>query len=283
MRASTMVIHVAASWRRCKVAPLQTYRVNPSSIQQSLPAFVMLSEQAVERLSRHLVGLDLASHYESFQWDGRRLQAAWTDREWLEESLRNALRLKSLPLLREAANQIHKWGFGSNLPASIDREDWHEKLRMVLEVWDDNDATRQDLTAAFASLHDRGVKIARVSKWLCFLDQRRFAIYDSRVSVALRECRDDNGKRVFPIVPRRPPVGVTPWPGATIMNPGRSADVYFDYITVIRSTARMLNQRKIGRLGLSWRQDHPESGWWPAHVEMALFMAGDVWPNHSAL
>ncbi|MGC3030495.1 hypothetical protein ACPUER_36245, partial [Burkholderia sp. DN3021] len=64
------------------------------------------------------------------------------------------------------------------------------------EVWGANSSTRQDLTAAFASLYDRGVKIARVSKWFCFLNQRRFAIYDSRVSVALRDCRDDQGKRV---------------------------------------------------------------------------------------
>lgn len=66
------------------------------------------------------------------------------------------------------------------------------------------------------------------------------------------------------------------------MSPVRAADVYVDYIAVTQSTARMLNQRKIGRLGASWRQDDPESGWWPAHVEMALFMAGDVWPNYSA-
>ncbi|MET3622545.1 hypothetical protein [Burkholderia ambifaria] len=201
----------------------------------------------------------------------------------LEKNVQDALRLKSVTLLREAANEIHLWGFGSKLPGSIDRKDWHERLRIALELWCDDNSTRTSLTAAFASLHDTGVKIARVSKWLCFLDQRRFAIYDSRVSVALRDCCDDQGRRAFPIVPRRAPKGANQWPGATIMSPERSADVYVDYIAVTRLTARMLNDRKIGQLGASWRQDNPESGWWPVHVEMALFMAGDVWPNHGAV
>ena len=46
------------------------------------------------------------------------------------------------------------------------------------------------------------IKIATFSKWICFTDQSNFAIYDSRVSLALRKIKIDK-KRFFPTLGSR--------------------------------------------------------------------------------
>jgi len=46
------------------------------------------------------------------------------------------------------------------------------------------------------------IKIARFSKWICFVDQSSYAIYDSRVSLALRKIKVGE-KRFFPTLGSR--------------------------------------------------------------------------------
>lgn len=99
-----------------------------------------------------------------------------------------------------------------------------------------------------------GVGIATVSKWIALLDQDRNAIYDSRVSVALRNVCI-NGGRCFPIVPRRPSGNHSPWPSDHVATKTMWT-FYVDYLAVMRC------------VGL-------EAGLKPSQVEMALFMIGD--------
>ncbi|WP_155524153.1 hypothetical protein [Burkholderia sp. PAMC 28687] len=193
--------------------------------------------------------------------------------------MKSALSSTHALTVRNAADQIHRWGFGRSLPSVIDHHDWFAKLQLSSAVWGNSESTAAQLVQACAALHEKGIKIARVSKWLCFIDQQKFAIYDSRVSIALRGCRDNEGKPAFPIVPRRLLKHKTSWPGSGMpTSPLRSAEIYVDYVSLMQETAKLLNKNKVGELGGLYEPDNIETGWWPAHVEMALFMAGDVWP-----
>ena len=93
----------------------------------------------------------------------------------------------------------------------------------------------------------------------CLLNQERFAILDSRVSVALRELRKD-GLRFLPILPRRKKLDHTPWPEdyfPPAVKAASMASYYLRYLALMRDAAHTLKLK-------------------PAEVEMALFMMGDV-------
>jgi hypothetical protein len=107
-----------------------------------------------------------------------------------------------------------------------------------------------------------GVKIAKVSKWICFIDQRRYAIYDSRVSVALRGVMIDTAggqsHRAFPLIGRRAALHRVPFRQDSLSaTPLRMARAFLDYIDVLQLVSA-------------------QTGMFAAEIEMALFMAGNV-------
>ncbi|HSI48940.1 MAG TPA: hypothetical protein VLA61_11760 [Ideonella sp.] len=103
--------------------------------------------------------------------------------------------------------------------------------------------------------------IATVSKWICFVDQGRYGIFDARVSIALRYVAVGH-ERAFPIVGCRLIKGQRAFRNDTSVtsNPTRMVRAYLDYLEVLSGVA-------------------VQAAMLPAEVEMALFMIGDVWAD----
>ena len=101
----------------------------------------------------------------------------------------------------EAIQIVHKWGFGGqglnkNQVVLLEPEYLNHFVEMTKTWYEGNDPARMRETLSIC-LRTPYLKIARFSKWICFIDQSKYAIYDSRVSLALRQIKLD-GKRVFP-------------------------------------------------------------------------------------
>ncbi len=111
-------------------------------------------------------------------------------------------------------------------------------------------------------LSHNGLGIATVSKCVCFVNQTRFAIFDSRVSIALRNVTIE-GHRAFPVVGRRPSGGRIAWTSTPLLSvsPICTARAYIDYLQILGHLSNTID------------------GMNAAQIEMALFMAGDVWPS----
>jgi hypothetical protein len=200
--------------------------------------------------------------YAMFAWQGGVLPHAWTVRDALCAPLRQAVRAGSHAKLEVAAAEVHQWGFGQPiLPAVIGNPKFLPALLEALVAFDGATppytSMRESALVELLSIPDLG--IARASKWVCFIDQSRFGIFDSRVSIALRDVHLAD-QRAFPIMGRRPVVGQQSFSSDThvLADPRRTARAYLDYLAVLSSVAREV------------RLD-------AAEVEMALFMIGDVW------
>lgn len=194
----------------------------------------------------------LRASHESFTWRKKALAQAWQERCSLSDDLVKSL--EDQAKFDEAIKKIHKWGFGGSPPESaINNDSLRRRMRELLDT--DNLLNDDILVDHFTEmLNLRGVGIARASKWICLLDQTRFAIYDSRVSVALREVEIDD-HRAFPILPRQESKRHIQWLKDTI-KPSAMAKHYLGYLETIRAVAT-----KVELL--------------PAEIEMALFMLGD--------
>lgn len=124
-----------------------------------------------------------------------------------------------------------------------------------------------------ALLEIKYLGIARVSKFVCFLDQDRYAIYDSRVSYALKDLTLDGAQRVFPFVGGRP-VKNSRYVLADVIasKPRHMTAVYIVFLHLLQRVAEKLNERG----GITDRPLQQVVGqqWTPALLEMALFMAG---------
>lgn len=149
------------------------------------------------------------------------------------------------------------------MPTSCDAA-WDEAFREMMLAWhSSNDEVRADRLLA-QLLTYKGLGIARVSKWLCFIDQSRFVIFDSRVSRALR-CINIDGQRVFPIISGRvPKAGAEGWTAADIsgknlVSNALTVSTYRLYLRLVKMIS--------GNRGLE-----------PAKVEMGLFMMGKGFP-----
>jgi hypothetical protein len=197
----------------------------------------------------------------SFTWGTVELPTAWLTRKQLAAALDAALTTGSLSALLAAADRIFLWGFGQGIPQSVRGDPsflpalYEALLRFRLTPRGNYRACVPAL-ARLLCIKDLG--IASVSKWICLLDQERFAIYDSRVSVALLNVAAPCGSRAFPVVGRRPIKGVLAWQADSQVNndPWRAARVYVDYLHVLEQV-RVLHRRH-----------------YAARIEMALFMAG---------
>jgi hypothetical protein len=207
----------------------------------------------------------LRSLYNTFRWQKIVLPAAETKRNDLSVSLVSALKSGHRADLESAANDIHVWGFGRSIPDSVRNSlSFWSNLGAALNAFSEkhDDEIYQCVEPLAKLLTHERVGIATASKWVCFVDQKRFAIFDSRVSIALRNVTID-GHRAFPVVGRRPSGGRLAWATTPLLNasPIRTARAYIDYLKVVGNLSNI-----IGHLT-------------PAQIEMALFMAGDVWPS----
>ena len=203
--------------------------------------------------------------YRTFCWQNIVLPEAQNKRNDLSAALITALKSGHATALRSAADNIHRWGFGRPISAAV-RESlafWSD-LEAMLTVFAEmrEDEIYQSVEPLSKLLSHNGLGIATVSKWVCFVNQTRFAIFDSRVSIALRNVTIE-GHRAFPVVGRRPSGGRLAWTATPLLSscPIRTARAYIDYLQVV------------GRL------TNTIGGMTAAQIEMALFMAGDVWPS----
>lgn len=205
-----------------------------------------------------------ASHA-MFNWQGSGLPTAWTTRVGLVLPLVSATRAGAATAVLKAANDVYKWGFGGKSipPKIVNNPAFHAALNGTLIAFDGatprHHAARESALASL--LRIEGVGIATASKWICFLDQGRYGIFDSRVSIALRAIHVANN-RAFPIVGRRAQAKFSAFRPDThiVSNSARMARAYLDYLRVLSEVARA-------------------SGLLPAEVEMALFTLGNVWAD----
>lgn len=136
---------------------------------------------------------------EHFRWKRDDRHKGWKRREGLSEALLEALRGGRNDELLGALRKIHRWGLPGRFPDSVET-----RIKDVRSLLGRIQARELVIEALTALLELDGVGIGTVSKWICFLDQSRYAIYDSRVSVALREMRDENNDRYLPVMPTSP-------------------------------------------------------------------------------
>jgi len=142
----------------------------------------------------------------SFSWGGVSEAASLKARDKVADSFKNWAKA-GFPDNRfdEEIQKVHVWGFGQPLSKStchILKEPHRSVLSECMKKW----YSKSDISERRESLREalkiKSIGIARLSKWVCFLDQEVYAIYDSRVSLALRRLRLDD-HRAFPTIGRR--------------------------------------------------------------------------------
>ncbi|MFC6637379.1 hypothetical protein GV827_21290 [Sulfitobacter sp. JBTF-M27] len=124
----------------------------------------------------------------------KRTETAASFASWSNQGLSSAEATEHL-------RNVHKWGFGgqdlNRRQRYIYDKPYIDDLLTMLAAWrdrTDRDEMRSTLVHVLTFPY---IGIARVSKWICFLDQQSYAIYDSRVSLALRKIEIE-GRRIFP-------------------------------------------------------------------------------------
>lgn len=196
----------------------------------------------------------MANELHSFQWRKSDFEKGWAERRRLEQELRAALDHDSDSAVSASISDIYRWGFGRNTP-NVNGDDWRKIAGTLVREFSKSRPDVPQQKAVLKMLLDtKGIKIATASKWVCFCDQRRYAIYDSRVSIALREILSEDGKRLFPTVGRRKTKS-SQYPNADVMSVSQMVEKYFLYLEALR----VISERT--RLKV-------------AEIEMALFMIG---------
>jgi len=204
-----------------------------------------LSQIEVDSFAKKLADIyDYPRSLINFEWNNERMPAAWKTREELSpgaviEDNRCAI---------EYAQRVHRWGFNNT---SIRKSVLHNHkfetcLFKLIGEWQKPDGVleRENAKTTLRSLLDiPGVGLATASKWICFLDQQRYAIYDSRVSYALQQLKCDESGRAFPFVGSR--VGnnrrrETVNGDTCVSSPDRAVITYLNFLAVIRKTAKIL-------------------------------------------
>jgi hypothetical protein len=231
----------------------------------------MFNTTQTDRLADALIGqVDPERWLLAFEWGSEPLEPAWPRRLALvaEGRADGALHY---------ADRVHKWGFSHAVQARVRQHpEYDGSLHALCETWSANARhapckAAVDSLAALLEIPHLG--IARVSKFICFLDQEQYGIYDSRVSYALKDLSLDGTTRVFPLIGGRQvhhswyvlsdPVAAD----AQCM-----AAVYVAVVQLLLRTAQKLNRRG-GIAGPGAVQVCGEQ-WTSALLEMALFMAG---------
>lgn len=231
----------------------------------------MLDESQIDKLADDLIAqVDLPTCLATFEWDGQALQTAWATRQALA-------RVGFDDTVEEYAERIHKWGFGTLVRASVRQHAaFSSSMRTLCRTWSE-ELRPWDCSAAFddliALLSIKYLGIARVSKFVCFLDQDRYAIYDSRVSYALKDLTLDGISRVFPFVGGRAVKNAQYVLADPIVSKPRYATAaYIVFLRLLQRVAEKLEES--GGITNTTLQQAVGKRWTPALLEMALFMAG---------
>jgi hypothetical protein len=194
----------------------------------------------VEFLAQQFSKYELWRYYQSFVWRKMRLSNAWNERLNLENYTKQFESRDSLSL----ADRIHKWGFGHNFTSLLEeKSQFRQSFCRLISVWrvpglgPGEQLLKTDALSEMLSLNRVG--IAKASKWICFIDQSRYAIYDSRVALALRNISID-GERIFPIIGRRATGGRKSWNADGVTsNPKAMAALYWSYLRVVNRVAEL--------------------------------------------
>jgi len=189
--------------------------------------------------------------YAAYQWQDEPVGPSWLARQELQANL--LATGFALPELQA----IHRWGFnGASCPAMNDPEIL-ASLQACLHTFRAGTRAQQEASLTDFLAQQRtanaGIGLARVSKWICFVDQARFAILDSRVSRGLYPVSVAPGHRAFPVLAGRAAGAADP---IANWRPDRLARTYLNYLDVMQQVAEL------------------QDGMQPAQVEMALFMIG---------
>jgi hypothetical protein len=231
----------------------------------------MLNNMQIDKLADDLIAqVDFLGCLNTFEWDRQTLQPAWASRRALASAgFRDTV--------EQYAERVHKWGFGTSVRASVrDHTVFSPSMRTLCQAWLEEShpwACRAAIENLIALLDIKYLGIARVSKFVCFLDQDRYAIYDSRVSYALKDLTLDGIGRVFPFVGGRPVKNAQYVFADTISTkPRHMAAVYIGFLRLLQRVAEKLNES--GGITDPALQQVVGKRWTPALLEMALFMAG---------
>jgi len=170
------------------------------------------------------------------------------------------------PNTYEQIQKVHKWGFGRNLDKreSILLEDpYLLNFLVMIETWKISQDPKKMLNTLETCLLTPYVKIARFSKWICFIDQSKFAIYDSRVSLALRTITL-NQKRIFPTLgakskgrPNGDFIGSNPQTAAK-----RVAASYMLFLDVLHTTINEYDLSSVAQMEMALFMLGPEKEYW---------------------
>lgn len=192
----------------------------------------------------------LPNWYSNYFWGGMGAEAAWQHRLELQQALLNS----NFGL--DELQAIHRWGFNEAECPALNNQALLLSLQACLGAFHNGERPQQEASLAnFLSLQraaNARIGLARVSKWICFVNQANFAILDSRVSRGLYPINVDPQHRAFPVLPGR---GSGAYDQMFHWSPNRVARMYLDYLEVIQHVAVQANMTT-------------------AQVEMALFMIG---------
>jgi len=149
---------------------------------------------------------ELVEAIKSFSWGGISGVASLEERDKAAVSFQNWAKA-GFPDDRfdTEIQKVHIWGFRQPLSKSTSHilsEPHRSVISECMKTWYANSDISERRKSLIEALKIKSIGIARLSKWVCFLDQEAYAIYDSRVSLALRRLRFD-GQRAFPTIGRR--------------------------------------------------------------------------------
>lgn len=215
-------------------------------------------EFAVRQFCSKYSQTELQDAIDGFEWRDTTEASLAKRREISEKYSQWAREGAAIDAAEVMATKVYKWGFGkNNCPNSL-KSNWPLFCR-VNQCWNEGGDRKRMVELLTELLRLKGIGIATASKWICFIDEDRYAIYDSRVSAALRSIKVNN-KRVFPTVGRRQ-FGSKKYPAPTVRTPAQMASDYLFFTDFSSVVAKRYNFDS------------------PAKVEMGLFMLGNIEDN----
>ena len=213
---------------------------------------------------------------EKFEWQKKNATESLVTRNNKAKEFQSWIRKltnQSKPDLKEAENMFNhvlEWGFGTKNFFN-GKKYINNKQKKVGELkdfckfindWNKGDrkekrkSSEEKRKSHLNILNISGVGIARSSKWICFIDQENYAIYDSRVSLALSKIINEKKKKPFFQVLKRRDLKTKKYPKGSSRSKSLTVDDYFIFLKFINKVA-------------------DEYGIKPYEVEMSLFMMGD--------
>jgi hypothetical protein len=195
----------------------------------------------------------LISGRKNYRWKNKSLIESLEKRNHLSRLIVLSRILNNGGVDRDTLDSIMEWGFPNNpLFAERDPNKCLEITRKAFNLLDEGKPSE-----AICKLLSPHVGISRASKIIGLFDQNYFAIYDSRVGLALATLKDGDD-RLIKIPPRRPQLGKT-YP-SDYCAPDEWGRNYQKLLWVLEIIRNLLNE-----------EGYPFN---LADVEMALFMMG---------